>query len=160
MSTEKITLRKDKGSALTYEELDSNFEEYVIFRNKFATVDSSTGIATFPQFSGDNNGKVLYWDNANARVNVKTLSASDLAAGFGANFNSHLALKTTSDLSEGTNLYYTTTRANTDFDPKISNPNRSKFSRRFQFILYRCKSTNKNKSQQVLDKCKICQQQM
>ena len=120
MSTEKITLRKDKGSALTYEELDSNFEEYVIFRNKFATVDSSTGIATFPQFSGDNNGKVLYWDNANAKVNVKTLSASDLAAGFGANFNSHLALKTTSDLSEGTNLYYTTARANTDFDSRLA----------------------------------------
>ena len=119
MSTEKITLRKNKGSALTYEELDSNFEEYVIFRNKFATVDSSTDIATFPQFSGDNDGKVLYWDNASAKVNVKTLTASDLAAGFGANFNSHLALKTTSDLSEGSNLYYTTARANTDFDSRL-----------------------------------------
>ena len=34
-------------------------------------------------------------------------------------FNADLATKTTDDLTEGTNLYYTTARANTDFDTRL-----------------------------------------
>ena len=52
---------------------------------------------------------LFYTDaRADARVDLQT----------GANLD--LSQKTTSDLTEGTNLYYTTTRANTDFDTRLA----------------------------------------
>ena len=38
----------------------------------------------------------------------------------GIDLDTSLATKTTTDLAEGTNLYYTTTRANTDFDTRLA----------------------------------------
>jgi hypothetical protein len=43
-------------------------------------------------------------------------------------FDTRLATKTTSNLSEGSNLYYTTTRANTDFDTRLATKTTSNIS--------------------------------
>tara|TARA_Y100001937_G_scaffold122115_1_gene181964 strand:+ start:122 stop:1087 length:966 start_codon:yes stop_codon:yes gene_type:complete len=107
--SEKITLRKDKGTALTYEELDSNFENYLEFKAKFAT-NNSDGTTSFPNFTGSNDGKFLFWDNSAGTVGVKALSTSDLSSGFSSNFDSLLASKTTDDLPEGSNVFFTAAR--------------------------------------------------
>tara|TARA_B100000963_G_scaffold109782_1_gene95579 strand:- start:3858 stop:6473 length:2616 start_codon:yes stop_codon:yes gene_type:complete len=105
-----IVLRRNVGTALTYDQLDDNFVDYTEFRDKF---DQSS-------WTGSSDGYVLYFDNPTGKIKLKELSASDISAAFGTNFNSHFALKTTSDLSEGTNLYYTTTRFNSDFDSRLA----------------------------------------
>ena len=104
-----ITLRNTKGSALTYGELDGNFT--------------------------DLNGRVLDSDGIRALVDSDyvQLRQADIFrdSGFVTNiidsayvearisahytgFDSDLATKTTTDLSEGTNLYYTTVRGDSD----------------------------------------------
>ena len=80
------------------------------------------------------NISVVYDDVANT-FTINAVSSSgydlsnntttDLAEGTNlyytsGRFDTRLATKTTSDLTEGTNLYYTTTRANTDFDTRIA----------------------------------------
>ena len=106
-----IVLRRDIGTALTYDQLDDNFVDYKIFRDKFAQT----------QWTGDNNGKLLYFNNATGKIELKSLSATDLAGGFSTNFASSFATRTTDDLSEGsTNLYYTSARANADFDIRLA----------------------------------------
>jgi len=105
-----IVLRRNVGTALTYDQLDDNFVDYTEFRDKF---DQSS-------WTGSSDGYVLYFDNPTGKIKLKELSASDISAAFGTNFNSHFALKTTSDLSEGTNLYYTTARGNADFDSRLA----------------------------------------
>ncbi len=110
-----ITLRNTKGSALTYGELDGNFT--------------------------DLNGRVLDSDGIRALVDSDyvQLRQADIFrdSGFVTNiidsayvearisahytgFDSDLATKTTTDLSEGTNLYYTTVRADSDFSTKTT----------------------------------------
>ena len=106
MAHEIVTLRKNKGSALTYEELDSNFENYIEFKGYFAT-NETDGSTSFPNFIGGNDGKFLYWDNTAGTVGVKALSTADLTSGFSTNFDSSLATKTTDNLAEGNRLYYT-----------------------------------------------------
>jgi len=106
-----IVLRRDIGTALTYDQLDDNFVDYKIFRDKFAQT----------QWTGDNNGKLLYFNNATGKIELKTLTSDDLSAGFSTNFASSFATRTTDDLSEGsTNLYYTSARANADFDIRLA----------------------------------------
>ena len=76
-----ITKRTVKGSALSHAELDGNFTDYETFKALF---DSTT-------FTGANDGKLLFWNNSTSNVEVKTAS--------------------TSEVTEGTNLYYTDARA-------------------------------------------------
>ena len=105
-----VVLRRNLGTALTYDQLDDNFVDYTEFRDKFDQTD----------WVGAGDGKVLFYDNNTGKIKIKTLSVDDIAPAFGANFNSNFALKTTDDLTEGSNLYYTTTRANTDFDTRLA----------------------------------------
>jgi len=122
-----ITLRRDTGTALTYDQLDDNFVDYTTFRDKFDQT----------QWIGDNDAKLVFYNNTTGKLELKTLTNNDLDIGaFNTNFNTRLALKTTNDLAEGTNnsvgesapglgdgtnrLYYTTTRANADFDTRIA----------------------------------------
>ena len=76
-----ITKRTVKGSALSHAELDGNFTDYETFKALF---DSTT-------FTGANDGKLLFWNNSTSSVEVKTAS--------------------TTEVTEGTNLYYTDARA-------------------------------------------------
>jgi hypothetical protein len=105
-----VTLRQDKGSALTYSELDANFSDYKTFRDTF---DQSLWISA-------NDGKVLYWNNANAKVELKSINSDNVVEGSTnlfytqARFDNSLAGKTTDNLTEGsTNLYYTDARVAT-----------------------------------------------
>ena len=105
-----LTLRADKGSALTFSELDANFSDYKSFRDTF---DRTV-------WTNANDGKVLYWNEANAKVELKSVSTDSLVEGAGnlfyteARFNSSFNAKSTDNLSEGsTNLYYTDTRVAT-----------------------------------------------
>ncbi len=105
-----LTLRADKGSALTFSELDANFSDYKSFRDTF---DRTV-------WTNANNGKVLYWNEANAKVELKSVSTDSLVEGAGnlfyteARFNSSFNAKSTDNLSEGSaNLYYTDTRVAT-----------------------------------------------
>ena len=105
-----VTLRADKGSALTFQELDANFTDYKTFRDTF---DQTL-------WTNANNGKVLYWNEANSKVELKSVSTDSLIEGSGnlfytnTRFDTRLATKSTDDLSEGsTNLYYTDARVAT-----------------------------------------------
>ena len=55
---------------------------------------------------------------------ISNHSTTDLSEGTNlyyttARFDTAFSGKSTSDLTEGTNLYYTTTRANTDIDARV-----------------------------------------
>lgn len=64
--------------------------------------------------------------NSTFDTRLATKDTDDVAEGTGnlyytqARFNGAFGAKSTSDLSEGTNLYYTTARANTDFDTRLA----------------------------------------
>ena len=106
-----VVLRRNLGTALTFDQLDDNFVDYTTFRDKF---DQS-------EWTGSSDGYFLYFDNPTGKIKVKALDSDDLSAGFGANFTSALATKTTDNVSEGSaNLYYTSARANADFDTRIA----------------------------------------
>ena len=106
-----VVLRRTLGTALTYDQLDDNFVDYTTFRDKFDQT----------QWIGSNDGKLLFYNNATGKLELKELSTADLTAGFGSNFTSLLATKTTDDVNEGSsNLYYTSARANADFDTRLS----------------------------------------
>ena len=85
-----ITKRLVKGSALSHVELDGNFTDYETFKALF---DSTT-------FTAGNDGKLLFWNNSTSNVEVKTA--------------------TTSEVTEGTNLYFTDARADTRADARIT----------------------------------------
>jgi len=85
-----ITKRLVKGSALSHVELDGNFTDYETFKALF---DSTT-------FTGANDGKLLFWNNSTSNVEVKTA--------------------TTSEVTEGTNLYFTDARADARADARIT----------------------------------------
>ena len=82
-----VVKRLVKGSALTHAELDGNFSDYETFK----------ALWDITNFTAGNDGKVLYWDNTAGTVEVKTL--------------------TTTEITEGTNLYYTDARA----DARVNN---------------------------------------
>ena len=57
-----------------------------------------------------------------------TVTGSITSTGGYAGFDSDFAAKSTSDLSEGTNLYYTTARADSDFDARLATKTTSDLS--------------------------------
>ena len=129
-----IILRNTKGSALTYEELDGNFTDL-----NGRVLDSDGIKALIDADYIQANQADIYRDSAfvttivdsdyvNARITAHyngfdsdfgTKSTTDLSEGTNlyytsARFDSDLGTKTTTDLTEGTNLYYTTARADSD----------------------------------------------
>tara|TARA_B100001057_G_C22847923_1_gene949812 strand:+ start:624 stop:1406 length:783 start_codon:yes stop_codon:yes gene_type:complete len=85
-----VTKRLVKGTALTHAELDGNFTDYQGFKGFFDTT----------VFSASNDGQLLFWNNSTSNVEVKTAS--------------------TSEITEGTNLYYTDARADARADARIT----------------------------------------
>ena len=68
-------------------------------------------------------------DSVNGKTNTVVLTTTDINEGTNLyyttvrannDFDTRLATKTTTNLAEGTNLYYTTARANTDFDTRLA----------------------------------------
>jgi len=106
-----VTLRRTIGTALTYDQLDDNFVDYTTFRDKFSQ----------SQWIGSNDGKFLFYNNSTGKIELKALTSGDLSGGFSSNFTSLLATKTSDDIAEGpTKLYYTSSRANADFDTRLA----------------------------------------
>ena len=84
---------------------DASNEEYYIFNGM---VDSS--------FDSTSPPNVV--DRSSTDFTLSTLNVGTIK-GIYAGFDSDFTAKSTTDLSEGTNLYYTTTRANTDIDARV-----------------------------------------
>ena len=60
-------------------------------------------------------------DDSNFAVNITTLVGTKLSiSDFNTTFDNRLATKSTSNLSEGSNLYYTTSRSDSDFDVRLN----------------------------------------
>ncbi len=111
-----VTKRLVKGSALSHAELDGNFTDYETFKALF---DSTT-------FTPGNDGKLLFWNNSTSNVEVKTATTSEVTEGTNlyytdARFDSRLGSRTTDNLTEGTsNLYFTNSRADVRADARIT----------------------------------------
>lgn len=92
------------------------------------TYDSSSGLLTITTADGNS-----FTDS----VNLNPFTTSELTEGTNlyyttvradSAFDERLATKSTSNLSEGTNLYYTTTRADSDFDVRLATKSTSDLS--------------------------------
>ena len=111
-----VTKRLVKGSALSHAELDGNFTDYETFKALF---DST-------KFTPSNNGKLLFWNNSTSNVEVKIATTSEVTEGTNlyytdARFDSRLSSRTTDNLTEGTsNLYFTNSRADVRADARIT----------------------------------------
>lgn len=129
-----ITLRNTKGSALTYGELDGNFSDlngrvldsdgiralvdsdYVQLRQ--ADIYRDSGFVTNIIDSAYVDARIsAHYTGFDSDLGTKT--TTDLAEGTNlyytdARFDSALGTKSTTNLTEGTNLYYTTVRADSD----------------------------------------------
>jgi len=102
-----------------------------------------TGTVAFPDASGGTAKTIAYRDwvtsqgyitsnavnSVNGQTGVVVLTTTNISEGSNLyytstrannDFDTRLATKTTSDLTEGTNLYYTNTRFNTDFASKTT----------------------------------------
>lgn len=95
-----LTLRGIKGSTLTFEELDANFTN--LDSDKYQAGDSASfsnvsvsGTVTANSFIGDGSG------------------LTGVTSYVRADFDSDFGTKTTTDLTEGDNLYFTQSRART-----------------------------------------------
>ena len=66
--------------------------------------------------TGATNNQVLTWNNSNSRWESQDTASTYTSA----NFDTDFASKSTSDLSEGTNLYYTDTRSNSAIDTRVN----------------------------------------
>jgi hypothetical protein len=85
------------------------------------------GAVTATSFSGDGSGLtgVTSYTITDFNNHFALKSTTDLTEGTNlyyttARFDTRLATKSTTDLAEGTNLYYTTARANSDFDSRLA----------------------------------------
>ena len=142
-----LTLRLTKGSALTLQELDSNFQaldsdvsnlssslatSYVTL----STVQTISGAKTFSNTFTASNGVVLngltyptadgnvnqfLTTNGSGTLSFATVESYDSAKVQGQIDSDFTNTKTTTDLTEGVdNLYYTLTRANEAIDDRVT----------------------------------------
>jgi len=141
-----LTLRLTKGSALTLQELDSNFQaldsdvqnlssslssSYVTL----STVQTISGAKTFSNTFTASNGAVLngltyptadgglnqfLTTNGSGTLSFATVESYDSAKVQGQIDSDFTNTKTTADLTENTNLYYTDTRANSAIDTRVT----------------------------------------
>ena len=65
------------------------------------------------------DGQVLKWDNANSRW-APANDSDTVYTTFNTDFDTRLATKTTANLTEGSNLYFTNARADARFDTKLA----------------------------------------
>ena len=141
------------GTGLTYDEVNStiNLDSTAVTAGSYGssteiptfTVDqqgrltaaSTTTVAGVTDFVYDSSNGNLTISTADGatftdNINLNPFSTSDLAEGTNlyyttarsdSDFDVRLATKTTTDVTEGDNLYYTTARADSDFDARLTN---------------------------------------
>ena len=104
-----IILRNTKGSALTYEELDGNFTDL-----NGRVLDSDGIKALIDADYIQANQADIYRDSAFVTTIVDSDYVAARMTAHYAGFDSDFGTKSTSDLTEGTNLYYTSARHDSD----------------------------------------------
>ena len=104
-----IILRNTKGSALTYEELDGNFTDL-----NGRVLDSDGIKALIDADYIQANQADIYRDSAFVTTIVDSDYVNARITAHYNGFDSDFGTKLTTDLSEGTNLYYTTARADSE----------------------------------------------
>lgn len=100
-----ITLRNTKGSALTYEELDGNFTDL-----NGRVLDSDGIRALVDSDYVQLRQADIYRDSGFVTNIVDSAYVEARISAHYSGFDSDLGTKTTTDLTEGTNLYYTDVR--------------------------------------------------
>jgi len=85
-------------------------------------VAGASVLANWELLSSDYGANV---ETVNGQTRAVVLTTSEISEGTNlywtaARFDTRLAAKSTSDLAEGSNLYYTTSRANADFDTRLA----------------------------------------
>lgn len=104
-----IILRNTKGSALTYEELDGNFTDL-----NGRVLDSDGIRALVDSDYVQLRQADIYRDSAFVTTIVDSDYVAARMTAHYAGFDSDFGTKSTSDLTEGTNLYYTSARHDSD----------------------------------------------
>ena len=104
-----IILRNTKGSALTYEELDGNFTDL-----NGRVLDSDGIKALIDADYIQANQADIYRDSAFVTTIVDSDYVAARMTAHYSGFDSDFGTKSTTDLTEGTNLYYTTARGDSD----------------------------------------------
>ncbi len=104
-----ITLRNTKGSALTYGELDGNFSDL-----NGRVVDSDGIRALVDSDYVQLRQADIYRDSGFVTNIIDSAYVDARISAHYTGFDSDLGTKTTTNLTEGTNLYYTTVRADSD----------------------------------------------
>jgi len=104
-----IILRNTKGSALTYEELDGNFTDL-----NGRVLDSDGIKALIDADYIQANQADIYRDSAFVTTIVDSDYVNARITAHYNGFDSDFGTKSTTDLTEGTNLYYTTARGDSD----------------------------------------------
>ena len=113
-----------------YQELQLvNTETVTLADNIIVLNSNATGSATenggIEIERGDDTNKTFIWDEGNDRwtLGSETLVAGTLIGNVTGNVTgtvSSIANHSTTNLSEGSNLYYTTTRSDSDFDARLA----------------------------------------
>jgi hypothetical protein len=127
------------GNINTQNIVDLNVQDQQITLNANAAssanvfiISNRPGVANTSIKWNEQTDKWQWTNNGTTFYNLPE-STSELAEGTNlyytdGRFDTRLATKSTSDLSEGTNLYYTTPRSNTDFDARLASKSTSNLS--------------------------------
>ena len=105
---------------LWWDSSESNL--YIYYQDQDSAQWVPATIGNFVDSGGSSASGVT---SVNGQDGIVTLTSTDIAEGSNlyytnARFDTRLALKTTSNLAEGTNLYYTTSRANAAIDARVT----------------------------------------
>jgi len=110
-----ITLRNTKGSALTHAELDGNFTDL-----NGRVLDSDGIRALVDSDYVQLRQADIYRDSGFVTNIVDSAYVEARISAHYTGFDSDFGTKTTTDLTEGTNLYYTTARHDSDFTTSLA----------------------------------------
>ena len=128
--TAKSTSDLSEGSNLYY--TDARARAAISEDSTQLSYNSTTGVLSFTQGDTDTvseGSSNLYYTQARFDSSFSAKTTADLTentnlyyttARANTDFDTRLATKDTGDLTEGSNLYYTSSRANTDFDTRLA----------------------------------------
>ena len=104
-----ITTRSSKGSALTHDQMDQNLNNLNNDKLEASDIIGSTGVTVTTDTAGDPNISIgqAVGTGDNVQFNQVTASLVGNVTGQASDISNH----STTNLSEGTNLYYTNARA-------------------------------------------------
>ena len=113
-----ITTRSSKGSALTHDQMDQNLNNLNNDKLEASDIKGSTGVTVSTDTAGDPNISIgqSVGTGDNVQFNQVTASLVGNVTGTASSIANH----DTGDLSEGSNLYFTTARARANIRTTIT----------------------------------------